>query len=214
MCVYTQTVTAIGPERKREREMTSGASSPAGGGDESVHLLGSLLLFHRKYIVVSFRRFVCGAVHKNVAKEKTSSAALYTTQRTHTHKFWEMIINRYRFILIFIWYRLVGICHLDSKPVFKYGHTIKKKKKKKKKEERRKEKNTRGDISQRPAGRRHDPMVDVTTTVMCNQPVPLSLALCSRFLSPPPTTTTTTQKESMPYTPISIPATTGTPVTR
>lgn len=29
-------------------------------------------------------------------------------------------------------------------------------------------------------------MVDVTTTVMCNQPVPLSLALCSRFLSPPP----------------------------
>jgi hypothetical protein len=88
MCVYTQTVTAIGPERKREREreMTSGASSPA-GGYESVHLLGSLLLFHRKYIVVSFRRFVCGAVHKNVAKEKTSSAALYTTQRTHTHKF-------------------------------------------------------------------------------------------------------------------------------
>jgi hypothetical protein len=30
--------------------------------------------------------------------------------------------------VIFIWYRLVGICHLDSKPVFKCGHTIEKEK--------------------------------------------------------------------------------------
>lgn len=88
MCVYTQTVTAIGPERKREREMTSGASSPAGGGDESVHLLGSLLLFSSIENILWFPSVASCAAQSIKTWPRRKPAALHYIRRSaHTHKF-------------------------------------------------------------------------------------------------------------------------------
>ena len=175
MCARKQQLLlyTIGSEREKEKWHPALLHPP--GRREQIPSIFFFFSFLIEYIVVSFRRFfVCGAaVHKNETdgENQQRRRIIYDAANTKQEKKLRLfeIINktdRFRFIygILHRW-----VCHLDSKSAW---HTIK--------------------IKRGKTRRRHfptpsttaDPMDDVTTTVMCNQPVPLSRTLCSRFLSP------------------------------